>query len=422
MSLPQPWKMCYSRLGATTRAPIRRTTLLLDPHRVAVTTRRCILGLVGVTFYYSSSSTIRPVRSIAFCEKKVDVEVTTTAVVEPEASLWVDRLWWEDMVSSVYRAFRMLTRCLHLMVTFAPMISLYPFYRCLLLCQPDPPVDASTDAQDIALGLQYQDCLVDEPTVTLHSSFANALIQLYYKLCLYCVEQSGATIVKFMQWVSTRPDLFGYNFCLIFQQLQDHTTPHARCHTEQMLSDAYGPDWADTIQLGPVIGSGCIGQVYRGTVVVPSAGETPQPVAIKVLHPRVRQSIDTDLDILRCIVRIIPFIPFTSNIYEQCKWLNLNGIVEEFALLLRMQMDLRNEAEHLQKFNRNFLQDPVIQFPQLIPHPPPTPNILMETFCEGASFLVHLTRLLSYVTVYVYEDTDTLSLSRNFLAFQEYPF
>jgi aarF domain-containing kinase len=272
------------------------------------------------------------------------------------------------------------------------MITLYPFYHCLLLYRPADPTGASTDAQDIALGLQYQDC-GDPDRESWHSSLANSFIQWYYRLCLFSVEQSGATIVKFMQWVSTRPDLFGYNFCLVFAKLQDHTTPHARRHTERMLRDAYGPDWNDTIQLGPVIGSGCIGQVYRGAVVVRNpdghSSDTSeyQQVAIKVLHPHVRQSIDTDLDILRCLVRVLPYIPFTNNIYEQCKWLNLNGIVEEFALLLKMQMDLRNEAEHLVKFNQNFAKDQVIQFPQLIQHVQPTSNVLMETFCEGTCYV-----------------------------------
>jgi ABC1 atypical kinase-like domain len=395
------------RFGTASSRPFRwfRNAMLPDHTRgIGIITKRTLVGLVGVAYYYNCCSTSNvSLRAYSICESFKDTtEDTSDASNEaPSVSLVIKDdqsgalWWWNGLLSSLYRTVRILARCLQLTFTFTPMIALYPFYHCLLLCRPADPAGSSTDAQDIAVGLQYQNC-GELNGMTRRSSLAHTLIQWYYQLCLFSVEQSGATIVKFMQWVSTRPDLFGYSFCLIFSKLQDHTTPHARRHTERMLKDAYGPDWSDTIELGPVIGSGCIGQVYHGAVVVRNNDENSsdtsdqrmyQQVAIKVLHPHVRQSIDTDLDILRCIVRVLPYVPFTNNIYEQWKWLNLNGIVEEFALLLKMQMDLRNEAQHLEKFNQNFAKDQVIQFPQLIQHVQPTSNVLMETFCEGTSYI-----------------------------------
>jgi hypothetical protein len=327
-----------------------------------------------------------------------------------------------------YRTYRMILRCVQLMITFTPMMAMYPLYRgCLYIVQQQDDQRHSTtrDAQDIVLGMQYDDNDDDNTDHQNNHTYiygtTRRMMEWYYQLCLYCVEHSGgATIIKLMQWVSTRPDLFGYEFCTILQPLQDHTTPHSIHHTEQMLCEAYGPDWYRFLQLGPIIGSGCIGQVYRGTIQTATTTTTnvhtneendpsnytalttttitttaqqqqqqssTQEVAIKVLHPNVLRDIDTDLDILRCIVRMIPYLPLTDNMYQQCKWLNLDGIMEEFAKLLKLQMDLRYEAQNLQKFQSNFRQDPVIQFPELIQHEnlPPTSNVLIESFCEGTS-------------------------------------
>lgn len=65
----------------------------------------------------------------------------------------------------------------------------------------------------------------------------------------------------------------------MFSQLQDNTTPHAWKHTERSLREAYGDDWRDRIQVKEIIGSGCIGQVYKG--IVKDKDGKDQVVAIK---------------------------------------------------------------------------------------------------------------------------------------------
>ena len=66
---------------------------------------------------------------------------------------------------------------------------------------------------------------------------------------------------------------------------------------------------------------------------------------------------------------------------------NSNGLVEEFADLLKLQLDLREEAINLDRFNQNFKDDPVIVFPKLISEFPCSKNVLVETFVEGIPVL-----------------------------------
>jgi aarF domain-containing kinase len=273
----------------------------------------------------------------------------------------------------------MLVRLVKLALTLAPVVAFYPLL--LLTYQRD----TSRDTQSIILSAHQNDT-------------ANGALGWYLRLCLHCVELSGAAVIKFMQWAGSRPDLFGQDFCSVFSQLQDDTTPHSWQHSVRVLEEAFGPDWQTKIQLFEVLGSGCIGQVYRGKVVQDGNDNDneyeyenennpppPREVAVKVLHPNVEADIDADLDLMRLSVRALNWMPF--GMFSNLKWLNLEGVVEEFASLLKEQLDLRKEAANLERFNKNFAGDPCIVFPELVPDYAPSKHVLVETFCPGVPVL-----------------------------------
>jgi len=126
-----------------------------------------------------------------------------------------------------------------------------------------------------------------------------------------------------------------------------------------------------------------ISQVYRGDVLSES-GEKQQ-VAVKVLHPNVEEDIDADLDLMRVAVRAAKYMPF--DIFANLKWLNMEGVVEEFAALLKLQLDLRTEASNLERFNENFKDEEGVVFPTLVKGFEPTRHVLVETFCNGIPVL-----------------------------------
>lgn len=280
--------------------------------------------------------------------------------------------------NKIRRALRMVRRLIKLSVVLAPVALLYP-----LAMLANRIEGGSTDDESKQQGKR------DAHVIALESAqdadAVSGFVGWYLRMCLRCVESSGAAVIKLMQWAGSRPDLFGHDFCSVFSALQDSTTPHAFRHTDFAMRQSYGSDWRDRIELQDILGSGCIGQVYRGKVRV---GEGTQQemreVAVKVLHPNVEDDIDADLDLLRFAVRVVENVPL---LFKGLYWMNLPGIVEEFSGMLKLQLDLRNEAENLARFNSNFANDPSVVFPLLVPNYEPTKNVLIESFCDGVPVL-----------------------------------
>jgi hypothetical protein len=138
----------------------------------------------------------------------------------------------------IRKAFRLWRRFIKLLVTLAPVAALYPLQK--LLGSSNTSCSEEQDAHDLMMGDGSK--TVDGP------------LGWYLSMCLYCVECSGAAVVKLMQWAGSRPDLFGQDFCTVFSRLQDDTTPHSWRYTERVMRETYGDDWKDRIQLGKVIG------------------------------------------------------------------------------------------------------------------------------------------------------------------------
>jgi aarF domain-containing kinase len=301
------------------------------------------------------------------------------------------------ILSKVKRVIRMIRRIVKLIILFTPVVILYPLpwmiditYQLLAPSILSLTDDDNSDAQELVWkALEQKDSMV-----------SMGPWKWYYRIVLlHAVERSGAAMIKIMQWAGSRPDMFGMEFCQVFSQLQDNTTPHEWKYTEQAMMEAYGPHWRDRIEIDDILGSGCIAQVYKGYIILPTDDDTDattnrqkqqprrriRPVAIKVMHPHVEADIDADLDILRVTVRIMEYLDFGP--LKDLKWLNLPGFIEEMADMLKLQLDLRREGRNLVQFHQNFMSNDVVIFPQLIEACPPTKNILVETFCEGVPIM-----------------------------------
>ena len=276
-------------------------------------------------------------------------------------------------------------------------------------------------------------CLVAPLVVLTPLSYVSTTVHdVTWRYALWSIEQAGPTFIKLFQWATTRQDLFSTQFCQYFSSLQDHTIGHQWHETLRILQqDLLLPLLIDTptatvsgnstnhnlranmsaspansntstnittkakavvdvneyISLHPKpVGSGCIAQVYYGTLRKPIGQYTTgTEIAVKVQHPGIVQKVCIDFYILDIFAKVLEAIPYINLSY-----LSLLDTVHKFRDIMIPQLDLSIEAQHLQRFNRDFRHDPQVTFPEPIQELT-TPRVLTETFIHGTPILHYTT-------------------------------
>lgn len=206
----------------------------------------------------------------------------------------------------------------------------------------------------------------------------------------------GPTYTKLGQWMATRPDVFPPNLCKSLQCLYDSVEPHRWKYTKNVLEKSYigtstnalpieeskksckRPvlDFLDDIKQ-VAINSGSIAQIHTAKLKE-EIDNIPQgtKVALKVVHPNVRQTFAADLASMKLFVQLLDII------LPDIRLFNLKVSLREFELLVTSQLDLRIECDNLLQFAYNFRSFPGVIFPKPLPSLV-SQDLLVETFEEG---------------------------------------
>jgi aarF domain-containing kinase len=220
---------------------------------------------------------------------------------------------------------------------------------------------------------------LSSPFVLLARKCLPVIEEMWWDYASWAARLSSPALMKFLQWASTRRDMFPATFCDRFESFQENAPTHPWNRTLETLEMAYGEKWHDVFEIDEVpIGSGCIAQVYRGTL-----HSTGEEIAIKVIHPEVKQMVALDLDLMRFFVSIMEMIP-------RLQYLSGRDSLEEFANIMTRQLDLKLEAENLLQFSKHFHDRKGLRFP--VPNLKYTNDyVLVETLENGE----HLKKIFS---------------------------
>eukprot|EP00127_Corallochytrium_limacisporum_P000478 Clim_evm7s14 gene=Clim_evmTU7s14 len=208
-------------------------------------------------------------------------------------------------------------------------------------------------------------------------SWKKDFVDWWWNQLFHAVESAGPAFIKFGQWASTRKDIFSEDFCCRFSKLHSASRTHSLKETLSILRYYLGDNITDTvayIEQEP-IGSGAIAQVHKARIYDPVSGTT-QDVALKVIHPGVRDSILLDLALAHAFARILDYS-------SRARWMSVRESVEQFTGVMIDQLDMRREAFNLVQFNKNFKDDRDRYI-----FPVPVPNMiekdyLMESYEPG---------------------------------------
>lgn len=226
--------------------------------------------------------------------------------------------------------------------------------------------------------------------------------KLWYKHLRWSAEIAGASFIKLGQWAATRTDLLPKEMCDEFNNLHANSKAHSLSQTKAIISKSFNDiefdDIFEKFNETPM-GVGAIAQVYLGKLddkfinmvsketndqiehlalskgkkspknkstyqslidkffVTKDSLNSSQWVAIKVLHPNVERKINRDLKLMKFFANLINIIP-------TMEWLSLPEEVDQFSVLMRLQLDLRIEGLNLAKFRYNFKDQSDIHFPK----------------------------------------------------------
>lgn len=169
------------------------------------------------------------------------------------------------------------------------------------------------------------------------------------------LQELGPTFIKLGQILSTRPDLIPQALCDEFSKLQDQVSPIpfevAREVVETSLGKSLGEMFDDFSEKPLACAS--IAQVHTARL------KTGEDVVVKIQRPGIRDTVDSDLNILHFVARQL------EETIPEIKAFEPVAIAREFEKAIKRELDFNHEATHLDRFDRNFSSWTSVHIPRL---------------------------------------------------------
>ena len=169
------------------------------------------------------------------------------------------------------------------------------------------------------------------------------------------LEELGPIFVKFGQAVSVRRDLLPRDIADELAKLQDQVPPFEQAEAEGIVERAFGKP-VDAVfahfERKP-LAAASIAQVHRARL--PNGAD----VVVKLLRPRMRERIESDLELLYFFARL------ARGTIEGSDRLRPVEVVAEFERTLLHELDLLREAANASQLRRNFADSPLLYVPEV---------------------------------------------------------
>lgn len=169
------------------------------------------------------------------------------------------------------------------------------------------------------------------------------------------LEDLGTTFIKLGQILSTRPDLMPPEYIAQFSRLQDSVPPFPYSQVAEVIQHDLGnpPEKIfKTFDVQPRA-SASIGQVHTARL------HDDTPVVVKVQRPRVEALVEQDLKVLSDLSRL------AARHTELGAYYDVEGWVEEFAFILRNELDYTYEGHNADRIRINFADDKRLYVPRI---------------------------------------------------------
>lgn len=186
------------------------------------------------------------------------------------------------------------------------------------------------------------------------------------------LEELGPTFIKLGQILSTRPDLIPSQYIEELEKLQDSIPASDYDEIEATLTEELGQPAADIFESfsQEPIASASIGQVHEARLI------TGERVVVKIQRPNVDKTIDTDMEIMKDVTRVLELRT------EWGKHYRIAGMAEEFARSIREELDYTREGYNADRIRDNLTKSSGIYIPKVY-WDYSTRKVLVMAYAEG---------------------------------------
>lgn len=171
----------------------------------------------------------------------------------------------------------------------------------------------------------------------------------------------GPSFVKLGQIVSTRPDLIPADIIDELKKLQDEVPPLPFAEMRPMVEEQLGATLEEVFSSfdEQPLASASIGQVHRA--MLRNGDEPDLDVVVKIQRPKIKDTIDRDIDLLYWMAHAIERSIPESKLYSPVR------LVAEFDRAINAELDFTLEADNAERFTKNFeeFEPKVIHFPRV---------------------------------------------------------
>lgn len=170
------------------------------------------------------------------------------------------------------------------------------------------------------------------------------------------LEELGPIFVKFGQVLSTRRDLMPMDIADELARLQDRVPPFDTDLAIAQIVKSLGahPDQLFASFERTPVASASIAQVHFATL------KNGREVAVKVLRPGMKNSIDQDVALMHVAAGLLEFL------WSDGKRLKPKEVVAEFDKYLHDELDLMREAANGSQLRRNFADSDLLLVPEMM--------------------------------------------------------
>lgn len=220
--------------------------------------------------------------------------------------------------------------------------------------------------------LVYRLGLSDHASKKLQETEINMNLRTIGEKLRNILQGLGPTFIKLGQIISTRRDLVPEEIAYELEQLQDQVTSFSYNKVREIIENELGDTIENLFQdFNEIpIATASIGQVHIAHLL------NGEKVAIKVQRPDIQPIVETDLEILDGLAKLMEAKLLWAKNYQITK------IIHEFSNSLRDELDYNIEARNGERIAKQFINDPTIHIPKVY-WQFSTKKVLTMEFIEG---------------------------------------